>query len=310
MISTIYDPPSFPKPVPLSQPLYHYTNQLGLLGIVENEELWATKIQYMNDSTEFSAIFNMVANRLDSEEHKTPTIPPPSLEGSVTADALRAVCDLDLPWSLPIPSRSMMLRAFAAASSAANVCVVSLCTNGDLLSQWRGYARGDYGYSIGFNAHKLVDFSEKGNFVLRPCVYDTELQNRIVDEICKYYLASTIVNELAIIQQFTATVISYGAFFKDPSSSQEDEWRLVSRPLADRELYFRKGKSMIIPYGKKMEFHGSSANTPIDDVVVGPCPHMDLSVEAVTTLLHGKQPTLSGGVKPVVRPSAIPYRDW
>jgi hypothetical protein len=287
-MTSTYDPPSFPKPVPLTQPLYHYTNQLGLLGIVENEALWATKIHYMNDSTEFSAIFNMVANRLDTEENNTPTIPS----------------------SLPIPSRSMTLRAFATASTAVNVCVVSFSINGDLLSQWRGYAKGDYGYSIGFNADKLTYFAAKGDFVLRPCVYDEEVQKRIVDEICDYYLTSTVINELAIVQQFTATVISYGAFFKDPSFSQEDEWRLVSQPLADRELHFRKGKSMIIPYCKKMELRGSSADTLIDDVVVGPCPHMNLSVAAVTALLHGKRPTLSAGVKPVVRPSVIPYRDW
>jgi hypothetical protein len=32
-------------------PLYHYTTQAGLLSIIKTGELWATKVQYMNDST-------------------------------------------------------------------------------------------------------------------------------------------------------------------------------------------------------------------------------------------------------------------
>lgn len=29
--------------------LYHYTSQVGLLGILQKKELWATQIQYLND---------------------------------------------------------------------------------------------------------------------------------------------------------------------------------------------------------------------------------------------------------------------
>jgi hypothetical protein len=32
--------------------LYHYTTPAGLLGIVENNKLWATHINYLNDATE------------------------------------------------------------------------------------------------------------------------------------------------------------------------------------------------------------------------------------------------------------------
>ena len=34
--------------------LYHYTSQEGLLGILSSKTLWATRIQYLNDSTEFA----------------------------------------------------------------------------------------------------------------------------------------------------------------------------------------------------------------------------------------------------------------
>ena len=41
-------------------PLYHYTTQVGLLGIVRNREIWATHTQYLNDSREFSYAVQMV----------------------------------------------------------------------------------------------------------------------------------------------------------------------------------------------------------------------------------------------------------
>jgi hypothetical protein len=46
--------------------LYHYTGQAGLLGIIKTGELWATKIQYMNDATEFGLALTMARKELDA----------------------------------------------------------------------------------------------------------------------------------------------------------------------------------------------------------------------------------------------------
>jgi hypothetical protein len=46
--------------------LYHYTDQDGLLGIMEKDQLWATKMQYMNDATEFGASLDLARERLQS----------------------------------------------------------------------------------------------------------------------------------------------------------------------------------------------------------------------------------------------------
>ena len=34
-------------------PLFHYTNQYGFLGIVNNREIWASHTQYLNDQKEY-----------------------------------------------------------------------------------------------------------------------------------------------------------------------------------------------------------------------------------------------------------------
>jgi hypothetical protein len=285
-----FGPPSIATPVPLRLPdfIYHYANQSGLLGILENRELWATKIHYLNDSTEFSYIFKMVDDLLAMEERRASN----SERNKVATTLL----------------------SFAVANRNVNICVACFCANGDLLSQWRGYASGGYGYSIGFNAGKLTTFSEKVNFTLGPCIYDKATQEDIVRQVCEYYLNSNNINTLSLMQQFGAAIIKHGSFFKDPSFVDEEEWRLISESISARELDFRAGKSMIIPYCKIMKFHGPSDDTPIDHVIVGPCPHMDLAIQSVVMLLIrekiGKQSFSPPGVMPTVKGSIIPYRDW
>jgi hypothetical protein len=55
--------------------IYHYTTQTGLLGIIENKELWATKIIYMNDSTEFAAEVRFAPDSPLEEGGFEPSVP-------------------------------------------------------------------------------------------------------------------------------------------------------------------------------------------------------------------------------------------
>jgi hypothetical protein len=45
--------------------LYHYTDQNGLLGIMDSGNLWATKVQYLNDSKEFNLAVDMAKGKLN-----------------------------------------------------------------------------------------------------------------------------------------------------------------------------------------------------------------------------------------------------
>src|SRR5215472_4859066 len=59
-------PPAFSaNESPPPEVLYHYTGQDGLLSIINTAELWATKIQYMNDATEFNIALSMARQILD-----------------------------------------------------------------------------------------------------------------------------------------------------------------------------------------------------------------------------------------------------
>jgi len=47
--------------------LGHYTSTVGLIGIFESKELWATNIKYLNDEKEFDAALDLVQTILASK---------------------------------------------------------------------------------------------------------------------------------------------------------------------------------------------------------------------------------------------------
>jgi hypothetical protein len=202
------------------------------------------------------------------------------------------------------------MQTFSDSSKRVNVCVVCFCEEHDLLSQWRGYSGGSYGYSLGFDTDSLNNLASSRNFVLGRCIYDQADQQRIVREICDRCLNSAITDTLALLAEFTESIIEVGVFFKDASFKEENEWRLVSKPINAAELHFQPGKSMIRPYYK----FGFSDAAIVEGATVGPCPHLALSVNAVSSFLRKENTKRRLSPRspepPSVRWSKIPYRDW
>jgi Protein of unknown function (DUF2971) len=281
--------------------MYHYTTQAGLLGIIGTSELWATKIHYLNDSTEFSLALKL------AEETIT--------QGWGMMDLVGDAVSLS-------PRQRLARRIWRAIDRIAkvNVFVACFCESPDLLSQWRGYSQSSYGYSVGFNGQALLghiahfDF----RFTFGRCIYKDEVHRQIVQETIDSSLdraTEEAEGDDAIERDFLLAMIGCGAFFKHHAFEVEEEWRLVSSPIRSPQLSFRPGKSMITPYFPIPI--GSGADSSIDHVFVGPCPHMELAREAVTSLLMAngigkRQPTgfAASPPQPDVRGSAIPFRDW
>jgi hypothetical protein len=42
--------------------LYHYTSQDGLIGMLNEKTIWASKIHYLNDSKEFALALELAMN--------------------------------------------------------------------------------------------------------------------------------------------------------------------------------------------------------------------------------------------------------
>ena len=89
---------------------------------------------------------------------------------------------------------------------------------------------------------------------------------------------------------------------KSKSFTEEEEWRLVTKPLDNHpSIRFREGASTIIPY-RPINI-SDTKNFPIKQIIIGPTPNKQLSKKAVDSLLSCK------GIKSCdVKTSNISYR--
>jgi hypothetical protein len=194
--------------------LYHYTDQTGLLGIIKESELWATKVQYMNDTTEFGRAVELAKASMAARIRNT------------------------RPQSFTKPiNEAELLEAITGNVNNimdVNICSVSFCRHPDILSQWRGYSGFVSGYAIGFFTSSLIETACNHGCRLGRCIYDENVQIEIVDELIDQIVhrsagyesmhANTL--QAAVSDVLTSALIEFGAFFKDPAFAEEDEWRL------------------------------------------------------------------------------------
>ncbi len=105
------------------------------------------------------------------------------------------------------------------------------------------------------------------------------------------------------IDVFVSGLLNLAAVFKNPTFSEEKEWRIVVANRHESPLQHRPGKSFLVPYGAlPLQIHDEHV---IDEVVVGPCPHPDLSIASLKAYLASKL-----RFAPVVRLSNVPFRFW
>lgn len=279
--------------------LYHYTNQRGLLGIVETQQFWATKVQYMNDATEFGLSLEIARELLSSRIARADN----ESEKSTLTTIIKRLDSI----------------------SSVNICAVSFCVNPDLLSQWRAYSGSGGGYSIGFSALSLRAELLSGKCRLGRCIYDGNDQHFVIGELIdeffkaltEYRSKSIVEADLLVGKEFERALMKCGAFFKDASFSEESEWRLVTDVVQTRDprFHFREGKSTLIPY-YALEFSEVAWKGAIEDVYIGPCPHPVISQRAVQGLLlqHHIKGTgwdhIPSHTHADVILSRIPFRNW
>ena len=115
---------AFQATEPYPPHLYHYTNATGLQGILRSKTIWATQFDFLNDSSEFLYAADFLQRHLQAR-----------------GDA--------------ISSAGWNLDGLTEAVRASPHHVTSFCEDGDLLSQWRGYARTNDGYAAGFEFASL-----------------------------------------------------------------------------------------------------------------------------------------------------------
>ena len=256
--------------------LYHYTSFTGLLGIVESGALWASDIRYMNDSAELKHTADLIRTEITRRIGA----------GHAKPDLLNQFLD----WVTHRITNGHMLFASSFRS------------NGNLLSQWRGYSRLGKGVSLGFNPDSILRCARQQSFQIGKCIYSSKSQERLISRIIDAVeaLAENHVSEYSqqgksadhsyhcIFQLIESDLLRIAAILKHPSFREEEEWRIVSPVITDyvkAPVLFREGASMLVPY---IEFNlVTEDNSPIalEHLFLGPTPNITISMNSLTMFL-------------------------
>ncbi len=155
--------------------LYHYTTQQGLLGIIGQREIWATRTQYMNDDREFRHGVQVVREEL-------------------------SVMKIEPQYHDKTKLFEEMEEGIEGIESF-NVCVCSFSEGGDALSQWRAYGGGASGFSIGFSGAFMRAVSDHLNFWLVRVIYDEDEQRAMIRALLQDVLTENVENNVKLLDQ-------------------------------------------------------------------------------------------------------------
>lgn len=315
--------------------LYHYTDAVGLMGIVNNPsfpkaytdagvnlagavKLQASDVRFMNDRAELRHAGEIFAKRF-----------------------LAVADDPATP-----EERSELLGQLARRLKNGGflgdpVQVFAVCFSGehDELSQWRGYAGGTGGYAIGFAKHTLDHFTFALPFGQEPLgpingeppslmrgpqrvLYTESEAHQEADSLARRLGPGSPTDNFGPDFWALWDTVATAARFKHAGFKEEREWRTIwyvapHQARTSVPVEFRPGRSGVVPFLSiavnpppglawiaAQEAHGRPRPTrTIEDLVVGPSPDQAQRVAAAKQLLetNDHDPT-------VVRASPIPYR--
>ena len=151
--------------------------------------------------------------------------------------------------------------------SLADPYVTCFCANGNLLSQWRAYAANGSGFAIEFEPTRLMDtFKNDADIVVNAklfrVIYDEKEQTRLIEEAIEQLVKAFGTHEKQDVLDCVPRVFSEMSYcFKHPAFAEEQEWRLVFMPRAERFLNVRVSRGQLLPYAS-LPFSMNSEQPP------------------------------------------------
>lgn len=286
--------------------LYHYTSQVGLLGILSSKSIWCTNSLFLNDPTEFKYTMQhakRMASQLYEDDYNE--------------------------------SFGWKLRHELESIAADNLYVSSFSERPDLLSQWRGYCPGGNGYCLGFDRELLEDYCVANGMRLERCLYSLDEQLGAVAEVIAAALrefptmpicreefndleskdkvdfmaryradleGASAKQAKGIIFTACEMLIELAPRFKHEGFHEEAEWRIITNDPV-RQILYRTGPSYVVPYISLdlLEYNKHA----LCEVIVGPNPNQDRAQKAAEIVLRA-----AGYDASIVSSSCVPFNYW
>tara|TARA_R110002072_G_scaffold13418_12_gene56321 strand:+ start:90315 stop:91187 length:873 start_codon:yes stop_codon:yes gene_type:complete len=275
--------------------LYHYTGVGSLMGIANAKSIWASNVYYMNDSKEIVHACDILKKVL------LPRI---------------AFGVIDSPENVFLKQLQDWIDS--CRTTIYNIFVFSLSEEPSLLSQWRSYTPHGKGVSVGFSDHLLSSIAQDSDLRIAKCIYNLEEQRELLGSLIEELLVKFRQKQTTIdtsnshpsqcyhpfLEEFRGDVLQVLSVIKHHAFEEEREWRLISNYFPKYtipSIKFREGASMLIPY---IEINLGENKPYFQQVVLGPSPHQNLSMSALSMFLSNQN------LCEKTSNCAIPYREW
>jgi hypothetical protein len=274
--------------------VWHYTSGPGLISIIESGSIYATQVACLNESTEIRYAASKVREALTE---LLPTLTDGNPETQFVKTFIEGLTDTD---SIPNNNR---LPYFVSCFSSLR----------DDLSQWRSYGGGENGYAIGIKVRDLWQL----NSLVAQVVYDADvhaqLAKQVADATVGFYLGGLEANvpkwNEVFLNSWDYALTQIAPVVKDPGFELENEVRVIHQlqEVELPELRILQRKTMMsrhLPMKFRSTNTPDSSLLPIQEVIVGPSRHKEISRISVDSLLvrHGYPTDL-------VKVSKRPYQE-
>ena len=210
--------------------VYHYCSGLTFKEIIEKKTLRFSDITKSNDSAELRWITANISSVFLSEIKKA----------NEDTEFNEAFQKIDLLGLFRKFINAYFTEALFGKRKFFWFYASCFSHEGDLLSQWRGYADDGRGFSIGFNRTTFEKYNAGGFKLLSihkgDVEYDNERQLAIVEKCIKKLFENfikakedddiTLENISQIFKSCFQELIEIAAFIKNPFFQEEKEWRM------------------------------------------------------------------------------------
>lgn len=301
--------------------LYHYTNEQGLYGILENQCVWATHYKFLNDYSEIvlfreKLIEFLYPSTLDFYKELIPKYPNAqqviSDEGGLIGMVKHDI-EVFVDSSYKALSHEIYIASFCKEHIDNHI------NENGLLSQWRAYG-GDGGFAIVFKSHGLEEMLSSeydgfhyDGFLIADIVYSDD-EEKYKSELSEFLLKISEYQKeiykqiLQGKQEPPDAVEAYNSFvqcitrYKHQGFKEEQEIRIVAMPVALNRRYqeiagdehckskpeknrqFRNRNGRLTPYIEL--FRSLKPHLPIEKIIVGPHKDKDSRAAALRIMLR------------------------
>ncbi|MBQ9944520.1 MAG: DUF2971 domain-containing protein [Clostridia bacterium] len=255
--------------------LYHYCSVDTFFNIIKNKSIWLSDVRQSNDELEIAYMKNKFSEHVKNAAFIFQFI---HLSKHEEFDSLLL---------------NAIVETYCETNTLSKNWVFCLSEQGDLLSQWRGYADDGYGISIGFDSEQLrlildkidriTDAKNKryGSVTLRKVNYSEKKMHAKLEEC----IDSNEIGKSNTIKEFREKLLPalidvelHSPTYKAPSFKEEKEWRIVLNIL-----YNPNHENTPINIDDESCFLGNFAYTPSKRRLVS---HYELSFKDFKPLIR------------------------